>query len=354
MSRTIHVLIGFLFLLAGPVALAQVREVKGKVSDEKGPLQGVSVQVKHTQRGTSTDADGNFTLQADKNETLVFSSAGFTAQEVPVGNQTEFAITLVPNRQSLEEVVVVGYGTKKRQFVTGAVSQVGGEVLKSRPVTNALSGLQGEIAGVTIQRSSGQPGVEHLEVNVRGISTVSSDQWNQTVGNTPLVLIDGVASTMEQYTLLNPEDIESISVLKDAAASIYGARAANGVFMVTTKKGRKNTAPRFSYSGNYAVTKHTGMMKSPNHYQFALMDNEANIHAGATPMYTPELLEKVRIGAPGAVDHPNGYGWKLIFSSTDWEKALFENGSQQRHNLSVSGGGNNSTYYLSGGFDAAS
>jgi TonB-linked SusC/RagA family outer membrane protein len=350
MKRTIHVLIGFLLLLAGPVALAQVREVKGRVSDEKGPLQGVSVQVKNTQRGVSSDANGNFTLQADKNETLVISSAGYTAQEVKVGDRTELTITMTAAVHSMDEVVVIGYGTRKRQFLTGAVSSVSGDVLKSRPISNALAGLQGEVPGVIIQRSSGQPGVEKLDLNVRGNSTVSSDQWNQAPGNTPLVLIDGVASSAEQFTLLNPDDIESISVLKDAQAAIYGARAANGVFMVTTKKGRKGTAPKFSYNGNFAVTKHTGLMKSPTHYEFAVMDNEANIHAGFTPMYTPELLEKVRTGAPGAIDHPNGYGWKLIFSNTDWEKALYESGSQQRHNISVSGGGNNSTYYLSGGF----
>jgi TonB-linked SusC/RagA family outer membrane protein len=192
--------------------------------------------------------------------------------------------------------------------------------------------------------------VERLELNVRGISTVSSNQGDQTFGNTPLVIIDGVTSTAEQYSMLNPEDIENIAVLKDAAAAIYGARAANGVFMVTTKKGRKGSAPRFAYSGNYAVSKHTGMMKSPTHYEFALMDNEANIHAGFTALYSPEILEKVRTGAPGAIDHPNGYGWTLVYGSTDWEEALFEKGSLQRHNISVSGGGNNSTYYLSGGF----
>jgi TonB-linked SusC/RagA family outer membrane protein len=350
MKRTIYALLCFLLVLAGPAALAQVREIKGKVSDEKGPLPGVSVQVKNTQRGTATDAAGNFAVQADQNETLVFSSAGYTALEVKVGDRTDFTIALAANPQSLDEVVVVGYGTKKRQFLTGSVAQVGGDVLKSRPVTNALSGLQGQIPGVLIQRSSGQPGMEKLEMNVRGISTVSKSQWDQTVGNTPLVIIDGVTSTAEQYSLLNPDDIENISVLKDAAAAIYGARAANGVFLVTTKKGRKGMAPRISYSGNFAVTKHMGMMKSPTHYEFALMDNEANIHAGFTPLYTPEILEKVRTGAPGAIDHPNGYGWTLVYGSTDWEKELFENGSQQRHNISVSGGGNNSTYYLSGGF----
>lgn len=349
MSRTVYALICFLLLLYGPGALAQALQLKGTVRDEKGPLQGVSVQVKNTQRGTATDASGRFTLQASKGETLVFSSAGYTAQEIAVGDQTELIITMTAAVHSMDEVVVIGYGTRKRQFLTGAVSSVSGDVLKSRPISNALSGLQGEIPGVVIQRSSGQPGVEKLDLNVRGNSTVSQDQWNQNIGNTPLVLIDGVASTAEQFTLLNPDDIESISVLKDAQAAIYGARAANGVFMVTTKKGRKGMTPKFTYSGNYAVTKHTGLMESPTHYEFAIMDNEANIHAGFTPMYTPELLEKVRVGAPGAIDHPNGYGWKLIFSNTDWEKALYESGSQQRHNFSVSGGGNNSTYYLSGG-----
>jgi TonB-linked SusC/RagA family outer membrane protein len=350
MKKTVHALICMMLLFYGPFVLAQTQNISGTVRDDKGPLPGISVQVKNTQRGVSTDAMGNFSITAVKGETLVFSSAGYTAQEVTIGDQMELTIILVAKSQSLEEVVVVGYGTQKRKFLTGSVATVGGDVLKSRPVTNALSGLQGQIPGVTIQRSSGQPGVERLELNVRGISTVSSDQGDQTFGNTPLVIIDGVTSTAEQYTMLNPEDIENIAVLKDAAAAIYGARAANGVFMVTTKKGKKGSAPRFAYSGNYGITKHTGMMKSPTHYEFALMDNEANIHAGFTPFYTPEILEKVRTGAPGAVDHPNGFGWTLVYGSTNWEEALFEEGSQQRHNISVSGGGNNSSYYLSGGY----
>ncbi len=191
------------------------------------------------------------------------------------------------------------------------------------------------------QEAVGQPGVEDFDLNLRGVSSANG-------GNTPLVLIDGVPGNLD---LLNPADIESITALKDAAASIYGARAADGALLVTTKRGRR-TAPIFTYSNNTAVTKLTGMMDTPNNYQMAVMDNEANIHAGATPMYTPDLLNRVRIGDPTPIPHPlyASLGWMLFFTNTDWRKALFENGFEQKHTLSVSGGGQNSSYYVSAAY----
>jgi TonB-linked SusC/RagA family outer membrane protein len=326
-------------LLYGSLAMAQTVNVKGTVRDERGPLQGVSVLVKHTTRGVQTDASGNFSIQANKGDTLQFSSSGYFARDVAVDGPTGYSIVLTSDPQSMENVVVVGYGSKKKQFLTGAVSTVGSEVLQSRPISNTLSGLQGAIPGTIIQRSSGQPGVEGFDLNVRGYSS-------QNGGNSPLVLIDGVAGSLE---LLNPDDIESISVLKDASASIYGSRAADGVFIVTTKKGRR-TEPRVSYNNNFAVTKLSGMMKSPTNYEMAIMDNEANIHNGAAPMYTPEMLNKIKNNDPNPIPHPIYGGWMLFFTNTDWIDATFENGFQQKHNVSVSGGGANSTYYLSGGY----
>lgn len=319
--------------------MGSAQQVTGTVRDENGPLVGVSVLVKGAQSGIQTDINGNFSIQASRSNTLIFSSTGYISQEVVIGDRTELNITLVADVKSLENVVVIGYGTKKKQYLTGSVSTVGSEVLKSRPITNTMSALQGEIPGVTIQRSSGQPGVEGFDLNVRGFSSTNG-------GNTPLILIDGVAGSLD---LLNPDDIESISVLKDAAASIYGARAANGVMIVTTKKGRKGT-PTVSYNGNAAISKMSGMMESPNNYQFALMENEANIHNGAAPMYTPELLAKVKNNDPTPIPHPIYGGWMLFFTNTNWIDAVIGNGFQQKHNINVSGGGNNSTYYLSGGY----
>lgn len=239
----------------------------------------------------------------------------------------------------MEGVVVIGYGTRRRQHLSSAVSTVGSEVIESRPIPNTAAALQGQVPGLTIQRSSGQPGAEGFDLNVRGFSSIGG-------GNSPLVLIDGVAGNLD---LLNPDDIESITVLKDAAASIYGARAANGVFLVTTKRGRKGI-PKITYSGNVAVTRMSGMMESPTNYEMAIMDNEANIHNGAAPMYTPELLERIRNNDPNPIPHPIYGGWMLFFTNTNWIDAVMENGFQHKHHINVSGGGNNSSYYLSGSY----
>jgi len=314
--------------------------VKGTVRDKSGPLPGVTVVLKSTGKAlTVTDSRGSFNVNVPENDILVFKYVGYKPMEVSVGGKDVMDVVLEEASTSLNELVVVGYGTKQRKSLTGAVSSVGSEVFESRPVTNALEALQGEIPGMTIERSSGQPGQEGYSLNVRGYSSTNG-------GNTPLVLIDGVPGDLN---LLNPADIQSVDVLKDASASIYGARAANGVFIVTTKKGKKGKAV-ISYSGNAAITKESGMMKSPTTYQMALMDNEANIHNGSAPMYTPALLQNILNNDPNPIDHPLYGGWKLFFTNTDWIKAVIGNGFQQKHNVSVSGSGENSSYYLSGGY----
>jgi TonB-linked SusC/RagA family outer membrane protein len=323
-------------------AFAQ-KEVKGTVRDEKGPLAGVTVQVKHGSRGVTTNASGNFSIRANRGDTLVFTSAGYIAQETAVDDRGVYEVRLPVDVQSMENVVVIGYGSKRKQNLTGAVSTVGSEVFQSRPITTTLPALQGEIPGTFIQRYSGQPGSEDYSLNIRGPSSVSSADGSVPA---PLVLIDGLEGNLN---LLNPADIESISVLKDAQASIYGARGAGGVFLVTTKKGRGGAA-KITYSNNFAITKMTGMMKSPTNYQFAIMENEANIHNGAAPMYTPEMLQKILNNDPNPIPHPIYGGWMLFFTNTDWVKALLENGFQQKHNLSVSGSNAFSSYYLSGGY----
>lgn len=335
--KTIAYVLTCIFLLTGPSGFAQ-SIIKGTVKDVNGVLAGVSVLVKHTARGTLTNASGNFTIQAASGDTLVSTHSGFTPVETVVDQRSSYDIIMVAEVQSMENVVVIGYGAKKKQFLTGAVSTVSGEVLQSRPITNALSALQGEIPGTFIQRYSGQPGSEDFNLNVRGPSSTNG-------AASPLVLIDGLEGNLN---LLNPADIESISVLKDAQASIYGARAAGGVFLVTTKKGRGAT--KISYSNNFAITRMTGMMKSPTNYEMAIMDNEANIHNGAAPMYTPNLLQKILNNDPNPIPHPIYGGWMLFFTNTDWMKELLENGFQQKHNISVSGSNANSSYYLSGGY----
>lgn len=230
MKKTVALILS-LFLFSAPAVYAQVL-LKGTVRDEKGPLQGVTVFAKHTGRGTQTDVYGNFSIQASSGDTLAFSYSGYVPQETVVDGRLTYKITMGTEARALDEVVVIGYGTKKKQFLTGAVSTVGSEVFQSRPVTNALAALQGEVAGATIQRYSGQPGSEDFNLNVRGPSSKNG-------AASPLVLIDGIEGNLY---LLNPSDIESISVLKDAQASIYGARAAGGVMLVTTKRGKRKAA----------------------------------------------------------------------------------------------------------------
>ncbi|CAL1516441.1 TonB-dependent receptor [Chitinophaga sp. MM2321] len=314
--------------------------VSGVVTDSTGvPIPGVTVLVKDTRSGTQTDASGRFTLSLSPGRTLVFSYTGYLSQEVAVGSRTSLHINLMTDIKSLESVVVIGYGTKRKQSLTGAISVVNADVIKSRPITNAVAALQGQVPGLVVQRSSGQPGSEGFDLNVRGYSSTNG-------GNSPLVLIDGIAGS---FDLLNPDDIESITVLKDASASIYGARAANGVMLVTTKRGKKGT-PSINYSNNFAVSKLTGMMKSPTNYEMAVMDNEANIHNSSAPMYTQDMLQKILSNDSNPIPHPLYGGWMLFFTNTDWKNAVFENGFQQKHSLNVSGGGNNSSYYLSGSY----
>ena len=323
-----------------PSARDTVIQVSGTVTDSTGqPIPGVTVLVKDRKSGTQTDGNGKFTLSLPEGQSLVFSYTGYVPQEVAVGNRTNLHITLATDIKLLENVVVIGYGTKRKQSLTGAVSVVNADVIKSRPVTNAVAALQGQVPGLVIQRSSGQPGGEGFDLNVRGYSSTNG-------GNSPLVLIDGIAGS---FDLLNPDDVESITVLKDASASIYGARAANGVILVTTKRGKKGV-PAISYSNNFAISKLTGMMNSPNNYEMAVMDNEANIHNGSAPMYTPDMLQKILNNDPNPIPHPLYGGWMLFFTNTDWRDAVFENGFQQKHSLNVSGGGNNSSYYLSGSY----
>jgi len=323
--------------------------LRGKVTNESGePLAGATITIEGQNKSVITNSEGEFRIANTRpgkyKVTVTYVGYQPISRDVIVSDAgaTDLALSLQKLASNMEEVVVIGYGTKKRQYLTGAVSTVTSEVLQSRPITATLAGLQGEIPGLVVQRSSGQPGTEGFDLNVRGVSSTNG-------GNSPLVLIDGIAGG--NLDLLNPDDIESVAILKDASASIYGARAAGGVMIVTTKKGKKGT-PRINVTSNAGITKMSGMMESPTNYQMALMDNEANIHAGAAPMYTPDLLEKIRNNDPNPIDHPvyASSGWKLFFTNTDWIKAVIENGFQQKHNVSISGGGNNSTYFLSGGY----
>ena len=210
----------------------QVVKITGTVVDASGvPIIGANVIVKGTTNGTITDMDGHFTLEGPPNATLVVSYVGFVDQQVSVKGNAPVSITLKEDAEALDELVVVGFGTQKKVNVTGAVATVGGEDLVKRPVYNVASSLQGKLPGLAITQASGQPGSESVSMRIRGMGTFSD------AGSDPLVIIDGISGDLNT---LNTADIENITVLKDAAsAAIYGARAANGVILVTTKTGRK-------------------------------------------------------------------------------------------------------------------
>lgn len=317
-------------------------ELKGIVIDGNGePVIGAGVIIQGTSTGVVTDFDGSFKIAAKEGDVLLITCLGYKESLFTVGEKKVVAITLADDTEALEEVIFVGYGTQTKTNLSGSVSKIGSDVLESRPSSNVLNSLQGELPGLVVQRGSGQPGNETFDLNVRGASSTNG-------GNTPLVLIDGIPGDMN---LVNPQDIQQISVLKDAAASIYGARAAGGVILVTTKRG-KNTAPKIQYSGSFALTTPAGLMEAPTAYEFAVMDNEANIHNGSAPVYSEALLDKLRRNVPEVVDDPdpNKWGYKLSCQTTDWMKELVENGYQHKHTVSISGGGDRSDYYFSLGY----
>lgn len=227
-----------IFLLYNIAINAQTSKLSGIVSDAVGILPGVSVSVKGTTNGTITDADGMYSLIVDAHATLVFSFVGMKTQEVPVNGRNQINITLQDDTELLDEVVVVGYGSQKKKLVTGATSHVGGDDIAKLNSTTVLSALQSQTPGVNITSDTGEPG-QGFKVNIRGMGTIGDA--------TPLYVIDGVAGG--NINTLNPADIESIDVLKDAAScAIYGARAANGVILVTTKQGESGKI-RISYDG---------------------------------------------------------------------------------------------------------
>ncbi|MDR1259326.1 MAG: TonB-dependent receptor [Tannerellaceae bacterium] len=305
----------------------QARIISGTVTDEFGePLIGVNVAVKGTTNGSVTDVNGNFTLQqVSEGSTLMISYVGHITQEILVGSQSFYLIVLREDTQSLDEVVVVGYGVQKKQTLSGSVTSIGAEDISSTKTENVISNIQGKMPGLLIRQRTGEPGVFDNLISIRGY------------GN-PLVVIDGVTRPMEdgasELAQLNTDDIENISILKDASAAIYGMNAANGVIIVTTKKGQDGKA-RVSYSNLFGMKGATGMEMTVDAYTYRLMANEMQRNIGATPTYSDEILEKYRNNEPGYNDH----NWLKMFLN-DWA-------FQQQHNISVRGGTDKVKYFNS-------
>lgn len=307
------------------VTASQAVRVTGAVFDASGsPLIGVSVLEKGTSNGTITDMDGNFILDVSSSKSvLVFSYIGYVTQEQTAPASGSLKVVLKEDTKTLEEVVVVGYGTQKKENLSGSVASIDSEQLQNRPIQNVSSGLQGLMPGVTVTGTNGAPGMDSGNIRVRGTGTLNSAS--------PYILIDGVES--ETMSAIDPNDIASISVLKDAAsAAIYGSKAANGVILITTKRGSTGK-PKVSYSGYVGFQHTTQTIDRLSSYEYASMYNDALRAENKAPRFTDEEIQKFKDGTD-----PN-------YPNTDWYGLAYKTGVQHRHNLNVTGG-NEFVHYM--------
>ncbi|HSB94382.1 MAG TPA: SusC/RagA family TonB-linked outer membrane protein, partial [Flavitalea sp.] len=302
-------------------------EITGTIQDATGqPVNGATITVKGTQRVTVSDSKGNFSINAEAGEVLVVSFVGYKTQEITVTGSANLTIVIEAVDKSLNEVVVVGYQTQRRSNLSGAVSVVNMAGLSKLPVGTVDQALQGKASGVRITQSTGQPG-EGVFVRIRGVGTIND--------NNPLYIIDGIP-TKDGINFLTANEIESITVLKDAAsAAIYGARSANGVIVVTTKSGKRGK-PQFSYSGYAGIQTHGKLPEMLNTAEYVELYNEAVENDNKD--ITNATLKRKPI--------PDG----LEMANTDWLDEIFREGFTQSHELSVTGGNEKTLYYLSGNY----
>jgi TonB-linked SusC/RagA family outer membrane protein len=303
--------------------------VTGTVSDESGErLSGVNVVQKGTTNGTATNIDGQFALEVPQGAVLTVNYIGFIQEEIVAGDERPLDITLSEDVQKLSEVVVVGYGTRRRSSITGAVDQVGTDVFENRPVSNAMQALQGASANLIIQQKNMNPNDNSMNINIRGISTMGN--------NDPLIVIDGLISGTSTLNNLNPNDIENVSVLKDAgSAAIYGSRSANGVILVTTKKGSATAKPTVRFNGMMGYQTPDILYQPVEGWQNAMYRNQANMNVGSSPAFTPAQIRDL-------YEHQGEEYWYL--------NEIMVKGLQQTYNVNVSGGSGNTTYMVSAGY----
>lgn len=317
-------------------ASAQNKSVKINVVDEIGPVAGASVIVKGTTNGQATDLDGNATINnVDAQSVLVVSSIGYVTEEVTVGNRAQLNVTLKVDTEQIEETVVVGYGTQKKESLTSAITSVRAEDVTKTKTSDVVTSLQGKVPGLLIRQGGGTAGSFTNSISLRGYGT-------------PIIVVDGVvrsdsysngnkgAATDLTLAQLNPEDIESISVLKDASASIYGMGAGNGVIMITTKKGTAVSKPYVTYSDIFTI----GSPKMPHEVgivDYMKMTNEMYDNSNFPKPYTNEQIAQYESGAK------EGFSW--------WDAALHKYSTTQTHNLSIRGGSENFTYFISGSYN---
>lgn len=321
------------FLLALALGISgtiwgQSQTVKGRVIDAKlkEPLMGVSILETGTSNGTVTDLDGNFTLSVPRSAVLRISYVGYLVQEVRVDGKTSFDIFLKEDTELLDEVVIVGYGTQKKATLSGSVTSVSGEKLAKTPVTNVSQGLAGRMPGVVVLSNTSEPGYDGATIRIRGVNTFGKAD--------PLVVVDGVPG--RSLERIDPGTIETMSVMKDASAAIYGAQAANGVIIITTKRG-KIGKPTVKLSYNYGLSRPTVIPEMADAAEYATLLNEIDKYAGNLERYTPDDIQKYRDGSDP---------WS--YPNTDWFKETLKPWSAQTYaNATIDGGTDRVKYFVS-------
>lgn len=291
------------------ITLGQTQEVSGVVisGEDNLPLPGVSILVKGTTTGTVTDIDGKFALNVNgPADVLVFSFIGFTPMEVTIGSKTTFDINLLPDTKSLEEIIVVGYGEQKKETITGSIATVKGEELAKSPALNLSNSIAGRMAGVVAVNRSGEPGNDGSGIRIRGSNSLGN--------NSALVVIDGIPDRAGGLERLNPNDIESISVLKDASAAIYGSRAANGVILVTTKRGSSG-APELTFQVNQGWAQPAMLPGLLNAEEYATALNDLNIYELPTSEWAAANSSYKQ---NGQYTRPNGQVRTAPYSLINW------------------------------------
>lgn len=336
------------------VAYSQQLGIRGTVTDSKGnPVPGVTIIVKGTTRGTATDLNGNYFIQAENPQSvLVFSFIGFKTQEITAGNRSQLNVTLAEEVVGLDEVVVVGYGTQKKMNLTGSVSSISSNALENRPLPNVGAALMGVSPNLNIELSGwgGEPGSK-VNWNIRGMGSISGN-------DAPLILVDGVEMDI---TNLDPNNIESISVLKDASASaIYGSRAPFGVVLITTKRGKKDDAVHIQYNNNVVFGAPLGIGHMENSVIFATAYNQASINAGSPAVFPDEQVQRMQGWLDGTytteydpANPPNSIwsGRRVGNASYDWpDEYIRDQKIDHKHNINISGGTDRTQYYLSLGY----
>ena len=320
--------VSLLAFLSCLVTFAQNKSIQGQVRDSQGPLPGVTVLIEGTTNGTITDFDGNFSIMAPAKASLKFSFIGYEDQVLPAVNG--MTVTLVDASEQLGEIEVVAYGAQKKVTVTGAISSVKAEDLLRTPVSSVNNVLAGQLSGVTTVQYSGEPGSDAADIFVRGKGTFNSD------GQSPLIQVDGVERDMYD---IDPSEIESVTVLKDASATaVFGVRGANGVILVTTKRGKEGKS-NISVSTSFSALSPTKMVEMAGSYDYALFHNQMRKNDDQAPLFSDLVIEKFRTG-----EDP------VRFPSIDWADYIMKDYSlQTQHNLSIDGGNDKVKYFVSAG-----